>query len=559
MALTKLEIKGNTFYATNQSTGAEWKLPSADVRYEDNKDNSITYYDRKNIKSKISLDFNNILDSLGVPFTNIEALTDWNDENLGLFNGLPISTIDEVVDFVITNDYQIQSSETLIDSIGSASYPQFRQMLDIIEPLKGAILDLGDVSYLKNQNGLDYTVLKRKEILGEDRTFFQTCGNHDDDQNLIDATRYGYEDYLVGDSSQLSSDDCFYHCSYQGIDIFVLRGYKTSLNQNQKDWITSELATLSATGRTDIRILVLIHATLNEAWSPSETDTINRQFLQFEYDNNGAIFLCSLSGHEVPRGTITSYPSGTVLVPGEDPIDRDMVSNHYICNLPPYSRQSLGENITLEDIAYSTLQWNKTKRILSLNGYGTNNQRVKLYLADKENYTQPVNDNELKDSVLNLNHDFTLGLYKWDGVSLEGNEVTKLITRANQLPQEHKHLLDEIESGNLLCFESDDPNEGWKSDRVDIEVGEDYVVDVRVYITEGSVVLGNRGASIGLATGDEGNDAVIKSTSETYNEWVTISFTATNITAVGTYDQIIVKARNKKGKFFVDYVKIRKQ
>ena len=78
-----IEIKGNTFYITDEVTGEEWKIAAKNVGYSDNRANTITYYDLFKKKNPITIPFANVKDSGGNYFVNFQALTDWNDTNLG--------------------------------------------------------------------------------------------------------------------------------------------------------------------------------------------------------------------------------------------------------------------------------------------------------------------------------------------------------------------------------------------------------------------------------------------------------------------------------------------
>lgn len=117
----KLEIKGNTFYITDTVTGVEWKLPSTDVRYEDNKDNSITYYDSFDVKANIPIGFSTIIDFENNPFVDFQALTDWNDSNLGVATPIDQSAVKKT-GFIDYNDTATTATPISVTGGGGAEY-----------------------------------------------------------------------------------------------------------------------------------------------------------------------------------------------------------------------------------------------------------------------------------------------------------------------------------------------------------------------------------------------------------------------------------------------------
>lgn len=462
------------------------------------------------------------------------------------------------VSFFWESDYQPLSSRDTIDDPNAASWYQLDRMIDIqAKSDTDATLNGGDDAKNKNQPALDYKIARENAVLGLDRPIFKDIGNHDattetEIKAYMDKVRFRFERFVVGENKV---DKGFYRVHFKGIDIFYLLGYASEISTEQRNWITSELSALEATERNDIRILLVVHAPIEIAWSNILDNEIEKEFVNFEYSVPGSIFMCSLSGHTIQRARVTDYPAGTVLVSGQAAITKDMVAHGYTLPLPTYSRQSAEDNLTDDDIAYAIIKYSRVTDVLTINAKGRGfNPKIELNLGQRAYYNKAAGKFDGNNVI--KNPDFSQFLAGWSktGWENDGNEVVQLIRTREQLPVELRHLFDS-KKGHLIYLQTNENGEGIGTPLHNVLLGDSYEIRARLYTISGHATLGNRSLDSGFGSGTYGRLSQYQFLKN--NEWEEAFIRTENI-QVPFNDRIYIKSLNvsdlKVYKGYIDFI-----
>ena len=387
---------------------------------------------------------------------------------------------------------------------------------------------------------------------------FQVIGNHDGNnyKRFFDGLDPTYTYYV---SPTSDTDNGYYHVYFKNIDIFLLQGHITGdITQGQQDWIASELAILNASGRTDIRIITVCHGELGRAWNNIlPKDTILRQFLKFQNDNPGALYLLNISGHEQLRVYRREY-----LASAYDEFDKDYINYSVMFPPPIYSIQDLGPNIDISHLSFSKLTWDENNKLLQLNGYGVSSIKFELDFSDTPYSNFDFSDSKTlpSDSLygadLIVNTDFNNGFTGWEDYELEGNE-TKLIgeTAVMLRPETYICVWKDRLGGSVVYLRTNHADEGIASTPFPVTAGKTYEIEVRVYILQGSLSITNNSETLGLSS--DGVICKIDVINSAF-EYKTIKSQKT-VTSDYLTEQIrIVSILGGSGaEWYIDYVRVR--